>query len=304
MTAPPPPPSGASGNHGQGNNAHAAERLNDLLTRIRKRHGEAVAVLAANGASVHHAAKPGATTAEGQVTPDAHESAAPTHAGSRPSTAFLEADQPVLAELVRSFLVWEAGTAKAASAIRRIEQAVVDFNDLRVCMHDEFLRLLGKSTPKTEDRAMRMRAALNDVYLREHGMTLEHLPALPKREAREYLESVEGVPRFVAARTILLALSGHAAPVDSRILRVLTEARAVPPTATTDDAAALLEKRIRAGELLEAYLLLQAQADEPARGETEQSPPAAQRAKANGSARSSEGKKPGKSSGKHRTEGR
>lgn len=238
-----------------GSHAHNhADPLPGLIAQLRKRHGEAAAAIASGGLTAPDSAHPKA---------DAHPPCAPT------CHAFLEHDQPVLAELVRSFLIWEAGSAKAASAVRRIEQSVVDFNELRVCMHDEFIRLLGKTTPRTEERAMRMRAALNDVYLREHGMTLEHLPALGKREAREYLESIEGVPRFVAARTLLLALSGHAAPVDGRIHRALTAAKVVEPDSSPEDAAGQLERRIRAGELLEAYLLLQLHADESAKPDAE-----------------------------------
>lgn len=260
-----------------------ADRLNALLTHLRKRHSPAVGVLA------------------GQAQPPAEDGSAPAGVGpaSQPSAEpvrlcapLLEPDQPVLGEFVRSFLLWEAGSVKAGSAIKRIEQAVVDFNELRVCMNDELVRLLGKATPKAEERAMRMRAALNEIYTREHGMSLEHLPGLGKREAREYLESIEGVPRFVAARTLLVGMSGHAAPVDGRILRVLSGGGIVEPGSNTDDAAALLERKIRAGELLEAYLLLQAEADDPSTPEADAgpsggAPPKPARARSNGASKPS-----------------
>lgn len=172
--------------------------------------------------------------------------------------------EPVLDQFVRSFLLWESTSSKAAAAMKRVEQAVVDFNELRVCMPGELARIIGERYPRAEERARRLRAALHAVYARQHRVGLEHLGAMSKREAREYLESLDGTPRFVAARVTLLCLGGHAAPVDGRILRRLAERGATEADATPESASAMLERKVRAGEMLEAYALLQAWADDPA----------------------------------------
>lgn len=179
-----------------------------------------------------------------------------------PCNGYVDAAEPLLCEFVRAFLVWESTTAKAAAAIKRLEAAVVDFNELRICMPDELIRMLGKNYPRAEERAQRLRAALNDLYARQHAVTLEHLTRLSKRDAKEFLDSLEGVPRFVLSRVLLLTQSGHAAPIDSRIHRRLIEAGIVETDSTPEEAAGQLEKRIRAGEMLETYSLLQAWADE------------------------------------------
>lgn len=179
-----------------------------------------------------------------------------------PCNGYVDPAEPLLCEFVRAFLVWESTTAKAAAAIKRLEAAVVDFNELRICMPDELIRMLGKNYPRAEERAQRLRAALNDLYTRQHAVTLEHLTRLSKRDAKEFLDSLEGVPRFVLSRVLLLTQSGHAAPIDSRIHRRLIEAGIVEADSTPEEAAGQLEKRIRAGEMLETYSLLQAWADE------------------------------------------
>lgn len=187
------------------------------------------------------------------------------HAGALDAPAPLpaiDAAEPILGLLVRSFLMWDATTAKAALAMRRIEGAVVDFNELRICMPDEIVRMLGERYPRAEERAVRLRCALNDVYRREHRVGLEHLAALPKREAREYLETLDGAPRYAASRVGLLALDIHAAPVDGRIAHHLVEAGLLTTGASTDEAAAFLERKVRADDLREVYTLLQAYADD------------------------------------------
>lgn len=176
--------------------------------------------------------------------------------------AFIDAEEPILGHFVRAFLLWESTTPKGAAAAKKIEAAVVDFNELRVCMPDELVALIGERYPRAAERAQRLRAALNEIYSREHRVTLEPLLKLSKRDAKEYLDSLEGVPGFVSARVSLICLGGHSAPVDGRILRRLVDADIVGAAAGPDDAAGILERKLRAGELLEAYLLLQAHADE------------------------------------------
>ncbi|MBC7773097.1 MAG: hypothetical protein H7210_11415 [Pyrinomonadaceae bacterium] len=182
----------------------------------------------------------------------------------------IDEGEPMLSEFVRSMLLWESTTAKAEAALKRIQTGVVDFNELRVCLPGELVGLMGETYPLARERAERLRAALNEIFTRGHAVTLKHLAELGKREVLHYLESLSGVPQFVAARVALLFLGNHAMPVDSRILRVLLEAQAVAPGETQDSAASMLEHRIRAGELMIAYLHLQARADEL--GAAEQGP--------------------------------
>lgn len=196
----------------------------------------------------------------------------------------IDTAEPVLDQFVRSFMVWESTAAKAALAMKRIEQAVVDFNELRVCMPGELVRIIGERYPRAEERARRMRAALATVYSREHRVGLERLSELSKREAKDYLESLDGTPRFVAARVALLALGGHAAPVDGRILRRLQERGVVDADATPETAAIALERKIRAGEMMEFYSMLQAWSDDAASESAEHARPAAKE----------EGRKPAK----------
>jgi len=172
--------------------------------------------------------------------------------------------EPLLGHFVRAFLMWESTSAKAATAMKRIEQAVVDFNELRVCMPGELVRLMGERYPRVEERARRLRIALNAIYTREHKVSLERLGEMSKRESREYLETLESTPRYVAARVALVGLSGHMAPIDARMLRRLVERNIVEADATPETAAAAIERKVRAAEMPECYALLQAWSDDGA----------------------------------------
>lgn len=174
----------------------------------------------------------------------------------------IDETEPILREFVRSMLLWESTSAKAEAALMRIQAGVVDFNELRVCLSGELVGLMGEAYPRARERADRLRAALSELFTRAHAVTLRQLTEMGKREVLQYLESLSGVPQFVASRVALVCLGNHAMPMDSRILHVLAEAQAVGPCETQDGASGVMEHRIRAGELLIAYLHLQAKADE------------------------------------------
>ncbi|MGE3108760.1 MAG: hypothetical protein AB7G11_11710 [Phycisphaerales bacterium] len=204
--------------------------------------------------SVDHAAKLGTLLDRlARDYPDAEVS---------PIVPAIEPDEPLLAELVRSLLLWECTQTAAASAMRRIEAAVVDFNELRVCLPGDLVRLIGEDYPAALDRAERLRATLGDLYRHHHAVTLRHVQDLGKREAKQYLDTLSGVPPFVSARVALLGHGNHSMPMDSRIYCVLAEAKAVPSDDGVDAAAGWVERRVRAGELTAAYIRLQARADE------------------------------------------
>jgi hypothetical protein len=168
-----------------------------------------------------------------------------------------EGHDRLLWQLIYAFLVWEASTSKAAAATRRLHAAVVDYNEMRVCLADELMGIIGERYPRAQERVQRLRASLNDLYRREHAVTLAKAAELPKRDGRAYMESLEGMPRFVAARMSLLAFGGHAFPLDERLHQALLEEGALPAELSVDDASGWMERHFRAGEAAEPYLLLE-----------------------------------------------
>jgi hypothetical protein len=163
---------------------------------------------------------------------------------------------PLLWQFVFSFLAWEAATSKASNATRKLHASVVDYNELRVCLNEELAGMIGDRYPRALERVTRLRSALNDLYRREHAVTLAKLAEMPKRDARTHLDSLDGTPPFVSARMLLLSLGGHAFPLDHRIHQALLAEDAAP--ANFDEAAAWLERQFRVGEAAPAYALIEA----------------------------------------------
>ena len=167
----------------------------------------------------------------------------------------------VVHELVYSMLIWEATPSQALNALKRLFDGVVDYNELRICMADEIAALLGPRYPMVEERAERLKAALHHIYNLEHEVTLARLTELSKRDARAYLEGLEGVPAFVVSRVLLVALGGHAAPVDQRLRDQLVAAKAADDSLDASTIASQLERNVRASESAEVFAKLEAWRD-------------------------------------------
>lgn len=178
--------------------------------------------------------------------------------GTDPSLAHIPVGTDALVyQLVYSMLLWESSHASAFACLESIRAGVVDFNELRVCSVEEVVALLPKDCPRREERADRLLACLNAVFLREHGLSLGVLNTVSKREARQYLDAIGALPAFVAARIVLVSLGGHALPVDGRILRALGEHGVAMDGADEAEAGSRLERAVRAADSARVYGLLE-----------------------------------------------
>lgn len=161
-------------------------------------------------------------------------------------------------QLVVAFLEWNATRAAAKSAHARITAELVDNNDLRVSHAHEIVELLGPRYPRAEERAQRLHESLQEIYLREHAISLESLAGKPRKTVRQYLDSLPGMTSYVATQVGLVSFNVGGVPVDDNTLELLLVEELVDPSASTDEASAFLEKLIKDEECLETHLALQA----------------------------------------------
>lgn len=191
-------------------------------------------------------------------------------------------------QLVVGFLEWNAPRKAARDAHGRLMAVMVDNNDLRVSHPHELVELIGVNYPRAEERAARMREVLQEIFIREHGVGLEGLAEKPKKQVKQYLDTLPGMPQFVAAQVYLLSFGGGAVPIDDRIADLLKQEEAVDPDSSIETIADFVEKHIKADEAVEVHLALQSWADathrpraatKPSAGKTKSKPSPKTRAK-------------------------
>lgn len=182
--------------------------------------------------------------------------------GSAPDNAFtphLAPDDfgPLLHQFIDAMLLFDAGRSQAANAAKRLREAVVDLNELRICFSEELAALLGERYPRGKERAQRLKAALTEIYRREHSLSLQRLADMSKRDARAYLETLDGVPSYAAHRVLLVGLGAHCIPCDERLHALLEDEKAIEENLTIEEASSWLEHQVKAGEALDAHYQLQ-----------------------------------------------
>ena len=168
--------------------------------------------------------------------------------------------------LIKSFLIWDSTTVKAAAAYKRIMDQVVDYNDLRVSMSSELADWIGPRYPMALERCQRLRAALQHTYKREHVVSLERLRSLGRREVKHYLRSLDGISPYVADRVTLLCFEAHCIPVDERLRRALVKAGVCDDVVTVNDLSSWLSRQVKAANGTTTHYTLQAWSDRPGSG--------------------------------------
>lgn len=165
-------------------------------------------------------------------------------------------------QLVIGFLEWNATAKEAVAAHAKLVAVMVDNNDLRVSLPHEVVTIIGTDYPHADERATRMHEAMNEIYLREHAVTMDHLAGKPKKHVRTYLDTLPGMTPYVAAQVTLLNFGGHAIPIDDHMLILLKEQDAVDPEATMEEASAFIERQVKAGDGHQVHVALKAWADQ------------------------------------------
>jgi endonuclease III len=157
--------------------------------------------------------------------------------------------QEALQALVRAAMSYEVPDAKADEAVRLIHKEFVDLNELRVATDLEIQELLGVRYPHIERRVAMITQALNNIFEREHTMSLERLKTISRRDARQFLKELPDVHPFVEAYVMLYAFDGHTFPIDNEILAYLREEGVAEENSTLDDAQRFVEHNLKAEEM-------------------------------------------------------
>lgn len=147
------------------------------------------------------------------------------------------------------------------SAIKKFPEYFVDLNDLRVSRTEEIIEILGENTSEAREVATRMNKILQAVYNDYHKVNLEALRKLGKRPARQILEKIDGITRFVIDYCMLTSLHGHAIPLTENMIDYLKNNDLVDPDADEQQISGFLTKQISAKNGYEFYVLLRRESE-------------------------------------------
>jgi endonuclease III len=178
-----------------------------------------------------------------------------------------EPPQPLepLQALVRAAMSYDVSDAKADEAVKAIHKEFVDLNELRVATDLEIQELLGVRYPDIEHRVQMITQALNNIFEREHTMSLERLKTISRRDARQFLRELPDIHPFVEAYVMLYGFEGNAFPIDDEILEFLLDEEVVEPETNLADAQKFVEHNLREASMHDFYTAIRATVFEESR---------------------------------------
>src|SRR5690349_8832259 len=176
------------------------------------------------------------------------------------------APQEPLNALVRAAMSYDVPDKKADEAMACIEKEFVDLNELRVATELEVQELLGQRYPAIEERVTMITQALNNIFEREHTLSLNRLKEVSRRDARNFLRELPDIHPFVEAYVMLFAFDGHTFPIDDAMLQMLRDEDVVEETTSLADAQKFVEHHLKDHECYELYWALRQVAYEERRG--------------------------------------
>ncbi len=150
----------------------------------------------------------------------------------------------------------ECNEESARRAVNRLLGSMESWNEVRVSTPSELQRVIGNTIPNALARCQHLITSLQSVFDWENRLSLDRLKNVGRREARQYLEQLEGVDEYVAASVMLWGLGGHAIPVNDKLLEALRRAELVHPSANRAEVQAFLERNISATQAQEFCLVM------------------------------------------------
>lgn len=154
----------------------------------------------------------------------------------------------------------ESATSRA---LREMRTTFVDWNDLRVSRVQEIVEALGANTTRSRAAAAALTAALRGIFDEHHKISLTILKKLGKRPARQGLEKLDGVSRFVINYCMLTSMEAHAVPLTQEMIEYLRKNGVIAPDADEEEVEGFLTRQVAAKDAYEFYALLRRESESP-----------------------------------------
>lgn len=174
----------------------------------------------------------------------------------------VEYDEPVDA-LVFAIASENLTESQAHTAIKKLKDYFVDWNDLRVATVEEIIEVLGPDITPARSIAAALVSTLNAVFDKHNMLGLQSLRKLGKRPAKILLEKLSGVTPFVVDYCMLTSMQGHAIPLTPKMIEFLKANQFIHTEATYEEIEGFLCRLISIKNAYEFYSLLRHECESP-----------------------------------------
>ncbi len=133
----------------------------------------------------------------------------------------LASDWSALEHLLLGILADGAPETRAVAALRALESAFVDWNEVRVSSWCEIAEALSPM-PRAMEKAEQIKAVLGRIFDEGNEMSLDFLQDKGQREVLRLIAGIEEFPESALARATLLGLGHAMMPLTPKVLAACT----------------------------------------------------------------------------------
>jgi endonuclease III len=177
-------------------------------------------------------------------------------------SADVEFDEPVDA-LVYAVVSENITEAQAQSAMKRLKDYFVDWNDMRVATPEEIVEVLGRDIAVARGIATTLVNTLKASFEKYNLLSLQALKKLGKRPAKQVLEKLTGATPFVVDYCMLTSLQGHAIPLTPKMIEHLKANGMAHAESTYEEIEGFLARQIPTKSAYEFYSGLRRESESP-----------------------------------------
>lgn len=158
-------------------------------------------------------------------------------------------------QLLRIVLTEETSVRGVDAVMKRLDDAFVDLNELRVSLASEIADAFG-DVPDAHAKAVRLMKLFNAIFLKHNTMDWSFFQSMGVRELRHYFETVNGGGPALAAAAVMFLSSGHAVPAGPDVRRVLRRLDLVDGKEAVQAVQGFLERAVTRDQGFEIWALL------------------------------------------------
>jgi endonuclease III-like uncharacterized protein len=151
--------------------------------------------------------------------------------------------------LILGILTTNDTFAHAKHAIKKIQDEMVDFNELRVTPTVELAELLDEFLNESSRSSADLVRTLNSVFLKFDTLDLTYLKEKHKNEIAKVFEEIKGCPDHARSLMLLFGFDIPIMPLDDRMVDYLVSMEALPPEVDQSTAKGFIERQLKAAEI-------------------------------------------------------
>ncbi|MBX3397086.1 MAG: hypothetical protein KF841_17165 [Phycisphaerae bacterium] len=169
--------------------------------------------------------------------------------------ATIEAVDDSTRALLMGILCNYAAEQRAAGAVRKIIESVVDMNELRVTAVSDLVGIIGHDYPQARQAATEITQVFNSVFNSLHHLDVSYLKTQSKKAVNAFLEGIDGLTPHAAAFFRNRYLNYNEIPLDENMFSYLHRTKCIPDGISVAEAQRFVSDTLKDREGVNFYMM-------------------------------------------------